>query len=86
MKKHTLCWCGILFRAARHRLRTSSFALLLVLGLMVLLPASVSAADGDLDPTFGNPQPNDYVFTLALQNDGKVVIGGSFTQVGTTSM
>ncbi|MCX7840197.1 MAG: delta-60 repeat domain-containing protein [Anaerolineae bacterium] len=86
MKKHTIRLCRTLSRAARNRVRTSSFALLLVLGLLVLLPGSVSAADGDLDTTFGDPQVNGDVYALALQSDGKVLIAGDFTQVGTTSM
>ncbi len=43
-------------------------------------------ADGTLDPTF-NPGlgANDAVFAVALQNDGKVLIGGDFTMVNNTN-
>lgn len=37
--------------------------------------------DGSLDTTF-NPRPNGSILTMARQPDGKLVIGGSFTQVG----
>lgn len=42
--------------------------------------------NGSLDTTF-NPVngPNDIVRAIARQSDGKVVIGGDFTQVGTTA-
>ncbi len=35
-------------------------------------------ADGTLDTGF-DPKPNDYVYTLAVQEDGKVLLGGHFT-------
>jgi len=62
--------------------RVGSLALLLVLGLVALLPGSVYAADGDLDPTFSSPDPDMTVYALAVQPDGKVLIGGNFYQVG----
>jgi uncharacterized delta-60 repeat protein len=37
-------------------------------------------ADGTLDTAF-DPNPNDYVFSIAVQADGKVVLGGEFTSV-----
>ncbi|MEY5010574.1 MAG: hypothetical protein RLZZ253_1713 [Verrucomicrobiota bacterium] len=42
---------------------------------------------GALDPTFGDPDRrlNGEVHALALQTDGKVVLGGSFTQFGGVS-
>ncbi len=42
---------------------------------------------GALDPTFGDPDRrlNGEVHALALQTDGKVVVGGSFTQFGGVS-
>lgn len=41
--------------------------------------------DGTLDPTF-NPQSNPYyIQTIALQPDGKLLVGGSFTWYGGTS-
>jgi uncharacterized delta-60 repeat protein len=39
--------------------------------------------DGALDPAFGNHRSglDDYVSSMAVQNDGKIVIGGVFTHV-----
>lgn len=52
-------------------------------------PASVFRlnADGTLDTTFtnnsvGNPTANFPVYAVALQSDGKILMGGSFTAVG----
>lgn len=42
----------------------------------------VGAQDGTLDTSFADPAVNDFVQALALQPDGKVVIGGGFTTVG----
>ncbi len=59
-------------------------------GRIVLASSTVAAgqrrllrlnADGSLDATF-DPQPNGAVTALALQSDGRLMIGGSFTQVG----
>ncbi len=42
--------------------------------------------DGSKDSTFDpGTGPNDYVFSIALQTDGKVLIGGKFTTVNGTS-
>lgn len=41
-------------------------------------------ATGGLDPTF-DPGPNADVYCLAEQPDGKVLISGDFTQLGTTT-
>ncbi|MCI0475522.1 MAG: delta-60 repeat domain-containing protein, partial [Anaerolineales bacterium] len=68
-------------------------ALLLIALLALLLltgESTVFAADGDLDTTFGDPKvgdplANEIVYALAIQTDGKVVIGGSFTMVGSSS-
>ena len=38
-------------------------------------------ADGSLDTSF-NPGANGYVATLALQPDGKILVGGNFTGLG----
>ncbi len=35
---------------------------------------------GGLDSGF-NPEPDDWVFTLALQPDGKILVGGRFTRI-----
>lgn len=40
-------------------------------------------SDGRLDTTF-NPAPNNAVFALAVQPDGKILVGGSFTLLGET--
>jgi uncharacterized delta-60 repeat protein len=43
-------------------------------------------ADGTLDPTFnpgaGNPQTVDRVYSLAVQADGKILVGGRFRTLG----
>jgi len=38
-------------------------------------------ADGSIDTSF-DPGANNYVLTLAVQSDGKVLIGGAFTMLG----
>jgi uncharacterized delta-60 repeat protein len=38
--------------------------------------------DGTVDTTFGNPAVVGPVYTLVLQNDGRVLIGGDFSSVG----
>ena len=38
-------------------------------------------SDGSLDPTFSAPIPNLYVSKLALQQDGKVLVGGNFNEL-----
>src|SRR5205814_1814819 len=47
---------------------------------------SSAAQPGDLDPSF-NPGtgPNDYVQAVAVQSDGKTLIGGQFTSVNGTT-
>ncbi len=40
--------------------------------------------DGTLDPSF-NPNVNADVYTLALQADGRVLVGGLFTFIGTST-
>ena len=37
--------------------------------------------DGSLDPAF-NPGANDSVLALAVQPDGKILVGGAFTMLG----
>jgi hypothetical protein len=39
------------------------------------------AADGTLDATF-NPNVNNIVYSIAVQADGKILMGGEFTTVG----
>jgi uncharacterized delta-60 repeat protein len=38
-------------------------------------------ADGTVDPTF-NPNANSDVFAIAIQPDGKILVGGYFTSIG----
>ena len=38
-------------------------------------------SDGTLDTSF-NPGADDYVYTLAVQADGKILVGGQFAQLG----
>jgi uncharacterized delta-60 repeat protein len=40
-------------------------------------------SDGSLDPTFTDPNVDNIVYTLALQPNGKTLIGGVFSHVGT---
>jgi uncharacterized delta-60 repeat protein len=58
---------------------------LAVLGLgfsITFLGPHLSAASGDLDPTFTPaPGPNGSVRAMALQTDGKIVVAGDFTSV-----
>jgi uncharacterized delta-60 repeat protein len=42
-------------------------------------------ANGSLDTTFGNIVVNNFVYSVAVQSDGKVLIGGDFTSVGGTT-
>lgn len=39
-------------------------------------------ANGTIDPTFTLPEPNGPVNALAMQDDGKVIVGGEFTNLG----
>ncbi|HEY1849097.1 MAG TPA: delta-60 repeat domain-containing protein [Opitutaceae bacterium] len=41
-------------------------------------------SDGSLDLTY-NPSPNGSVFTIAIDGDGKTLIGGGFTSIGTVT-
>lgn len=60
----------------------------LILGSLVVLCATTRAfaAPGDLDPSFMPIIVNDYgapkVLAIVVQPDGKILIGGQFTQVG----
>ncbi len=68
-----------------RKLIATAFALLIgavLLSIVVL----VSAAGGDLDTTFDPVfTADDNVQTVAVQSDGKVVIGGLFTSYNGTS-
>ncbi|PYT01803.1 MAG: hypothetical protein DMF63_02890 [Acidobacteria bacterium] len=41
-------------------------------------------SNGTTDSSFTPPQPNGEVFKVAIQPDGKILIGGSFTQIATS--
>ena len=69
-------------RTAVHPLVVVLSTLVLLLSLAPLWTTATFAAENDLDPTFGNPNVNDVVKALAVQPDGKIVIGGQFTSVG----
>jgi uncharacterized delta-60 repeat protein len=58
-------------------------AFILKVILLAALPASF-AATGDLDTGF-NPNANNSVSGIALQADGKILLGGAFTGVGPTT-
>jgi len=49
--------------------------------VMALSPAVAVATPGGLDDTFA-PDVNSYVYSVAVQDDGKILIGGDFTAVG----
>src|SRR5215510_11937394 len=76
----------------RHRAlcaRDTSRTLLNVISLlaiMTLAPVAARSAAGDIDPSFnpglGASGSAATVFAIALQTDGKVVIGGTFSQAG----
>jgi len=46
--------------------------------------AGTGADQGDPDSDFTPPAPNYGIYSATLQPDGKILIGGDFTQVGTT--
>ena len=48
---------------------------------LAAFPLLVSAAPGDVDSTF-DPAVDDVVTTVALQGDGKVLLGGFFSGIG----
>ncbi|MCP9493643.1 MAG: hypothetical protein MSG64_04215 [Pyrinomonadaceae bacterium MAG19_C2-C3] len=68
----------------RRRLIVVVFSFLFVFLLLTarLGNLPVGAAGGDLDTSFRDPAVNSSVLALALQPDGRVVIGGRFTSVG----
>ena len=53
---------------------------LLVFGLILTMTANVNV-QGQLADTF-NPNPDSSVFAIKIQADGKILIGGFFTNVG----
>ena len=82
----------VAIRCSFRRLRpdeTLQAARLAVFSFVLVLITSTTtfAAGGDLDTTFGNglAGANDGLFAVALQADGKVLIGGEFTTVNGTA-
>ncbi len=43
-------------------------------------------ANGSTDQTFAPPQINGGIYKILVQPDGKILIGGDFTQIGTTPL
>ena len=70
----------------QNRVKSSLSSLFISAFLLCVFSLQVHAAAGDLDATF-NPGtgPNDYVYSSALQLDGKIIIGGSFSTVAGVS-
>ena len=69
-------------RALRRNYRHLTAAAVAALSLFATV-GSASGADGDLDPTFDPGDGitlNTNVFTTAVQPDGKILIGGSFSE------
>jgi len=73
---------------ASHSHRTSRTILKVIslLAIMTLAPAAGRAAAGDIDSSFnpglGASGATATVFAVALQADGKIVVGGTFSQAG----
>ena len=61
-------------------------AFLFLLAVLLCFSAIHSAfgAAGDLDTAY-NPNPGNYVFSAAVQPDGKLVIGGDFGNIGASA-
>jgi len=53
----------------------------LTISFLCALSMNIQALPGDLDASF-NPNANDEVRTIALQGDGKIIVGGKFTSLG----
>ena len=68
---------------SRDLKRLTLIALAVLGGLVFLMPASkAQASAGSLDPDFINPNVDGTVTSIALQPNGKILIGGVFSQVG----
>ncbi len=67
--------------------RMRSGALGALFCLLLLAPVTSWAADGDVDTSFGNglAGASNTVYAVAVQGDGKVLIGGFFTSVNGTT-
>src|SRR5437867_10959971 len=73
------------FRNKRSWPRLFNMAVLCGAALSVASPflfLSGQQSSGNLDPSFGvGSGPNDGVSCLAVQPDGKILVGGTFTEV-----
>ncbi len=56
-----------------------------LLTCLALSRTDALGALGSVDASFNAPTPNDWVRAIALQPDGKIIIGGDFTQAGGTN-
>src|SRR5262245_17953991 len=74
----------LVYRVEKQRESDMGKLIRLVLTVVLIVPSPLSAADGDLDPTFGVggivitdfSGGYDYAFALVLQPDGKIVTAG----------
>ena len=65
-------------------IQTATFTILTLM-LMFSEETKARAADGDLDTTFNTAVDNGQINAIAVQADGKILIGGTFTTVGGVS-
>jgi uncharacterized delta-60 repeat protein len=65
-----------------------TIALQLDLKIVASVPAGIVRfnPDGSLDGSFDGPEPNGNVPALALLSDGRIIVGGDFTQLDTLSI
>jgi len=78
---HVVSKAGSCPRRSSRKTFTSLGAALLAGGILGLAGPIARAADGDVDPTF-NPDASGHVSGMAVQADGKILLGGAFTTVG----
>jgi uncharacterized delta-60 repeat protein len=64
------------------KFKRAFFQFVLAVTLLLANVGTALAAESDLDTAFSNPNVNNLVWAIALQSDGKVLIGGQFTSVG----
>ncbi len=79
----SVLWQFANWRVWRRGFRVDS--VFLVVALAVAFPGMASSAPGEPDPTFVPPPLNGSVRALAVQSDGRIVVGGSFTNVAGTA-
>jgi uncharacterized delta-60 repeat protein len=67
-------------------MKTLLSTLLAALVLCTVASTRLSAAPGDVDTTFvANANSGSYVRAVAVQPDGKILVGGNFTSIGGTA-